>query len=236
MQCVNAVGVDVNTASRELLNYVSGVGPALARNIVEYRKEQGAFKNRDELKSVPGLGEKAFEQAAGFLRIHKGKQPLDESAVHPESYHVVDKIARKTGRKADNLIRNHEVLNKLNPQDFVDDSTGLLTIKDIFRELEKPGRDPRDNVKRFEFDPSLKTIKDVKAGMNLPGQVTNLTAFGCFVDIGIHENGLVHISELADRFVSDPAEIVALNQYVKVKVLSVDVERKRIQLSIKQSE
>ncbi|MCF8331933.1 MAG: RNA-binding transcriptional accessory protein [Bacteroidales bacterium] len=235
-QCVNRVGVEVNTASRELLAYVSGIGPVLAHNIVEYRKSNGAFQSRKELKKIPKLGPKAFEQAAGFLKISNSEQPLDESAVHPESYHIVNKMAQKAGVSAKKLMRNEQVLKKLNPADFVNEKTGILTIRDILKELEKPGRDPRKNIKNFEFDRSLKSIHDVKPGMLIPGQVNNITAFGCFVDIGIKENGLVHVSELADRFVSDPNEVVVLNQYVKVRVLSVNKERKRIQLSLKQVE
>lgn len=233
-QSVNRVGVDVNTASRELLAYVSGIGPALAHNMVEYRKVNGAFKNREALKKVPKLGPKAFEQAAGFLKITNSDQPLDESAVHPESYHIVKQMAQKLAVTPKKLIRNEPLLKQLDPADFVSDSKGLPTIRDILKELEKPGRDPRKNLKNFEFDRSLKSIEDVKPGMLIPGQVNNITAFGCFVDIGIKENGLIHVSELADRFVSDPGEVVVLNQYVKVRVLSVDKERKRIQLSLKQ--
>lgn len=235
MQCVNAVGVDVNTASHELLTYVSGIGSSLAQRIVDYRKKNGPFNHRKELKKVPDLGPKAFEQAAGFLRIYDGSFPLDASAVHPESYHIAGRMAEKAGMKTEDLIRNTRALKNIDPQEFVDEQTGLPTIRDILKELEKPGRDPRSGLKQFEFDRSLKSIEDVKPGMIVPGQVTNMTAFGCFVDIGIHENGLVHISELAERFVSDPAEVVSLNQYVSVKVLSVDRQRKRIQLSIKQA-
>ncbi|MCF8219705.1 MAG: RNA-binding transcriptional accessory protein [Bacteroidales bacterium] len=235
IQCVNRVGVDVNTASKELLTYVSGIGPGLAQNIVDYRKNT-AFVSRDELKKVPKLGPKAFEQAAGFLRIKNGKQPLDESAVHPESYYIVRKIAKSLGVKPEKLIRNSELLQQINPKDFVEADVGLPTVQDILKELEKPGRDPRENLKTFEFDRSLRTIEDVKPGMVVPGQVNNITAFGCFVDIGIKENGLIHVSELADRFISDPAEVVVLHQQLRVKVISVDTERKRIQLSLKQVE
>lgn len=235
IQCVNRVGVDVNTASKELLTYVSGIGPGLAQNIVDYRKNT-AFVSRDELKKVPKLGPKAFEQAAGFLRIKNGKQPLDESAVHPESYYIVRKIAKSLGVKPEKLIRNSELLQQINPKDFVEADVGLPTVQDILKELEKPGRDPRENLKTFEFDRSLRSIEDVKPGMVVPGQVNNITAFGCFVDIGIKENGLIHVSELADRFISDPAEVVVLHQHVQVKVISVDTERKRIQLSLKQVE
>ncbi|MGM0613610.1 MAG: Tex family protein [Bacteroidota bacterium] len=235
IQCVNRVGVDVNTASKELLTYVSGIGPGLAQNIVDYRKNT-AFVSRDELKKVPKLGPKAFEQATGFLRIKNGKQPLDESAVHPESYYIVRKIAKSLGVKPEKLIRNSELLQQINPKDFVEADVGLPTVQDILKELEKPGRDPRENLKTFEFDRSLRSIEDVKPGMVVPGQVNNITAFGCFVDIGIKENGLIHVSELADRFISDPAEVVVLHQHVQVKVISVDTERKRIQLSLKQVE
>lgn len=236
MKCVNAVGVEVNTASSQLLTYVSGIGPALAENIVKYREIHGPFGDRQQLKKVPKLGPKAFEQSAGFLRIKNGKQPLDASAVHPESYHVVKKMAATAGVKPENLIRNSELIKSFNPRDFVSEKAGLFTVTDILRELEKPGRDPRENIKKFEFDTSLKSIEDIKPGLIIPGQVTNITAFGCFVDIGIKENGLVHISELANRFVSDPAEVVVLNQQVMVKVLSVDLARKRIQLSMKELE
>ncbi|MFW6020318.1 MAG: Tex family protein [Bacteroidales bacterium] len=236
IQCVNKVGVDVNTASKELLTYVSGIGPNLALNIVDFRKKYESFTSREELKKVPKLGPKAFEQAAGFLRIKNGKQPLDESAVHPESYYIVRKMAKSLGVLPESLIRNSVLLKQISPEDFVEDNVGVLTIQDILKELEKPGRDPRETLKTFDFDRSLKTIEDVKPGMIVPGQVNNITAFGCFVDIGIKENGLIHVSELADRFISDPAEVVVLHQQLKVKVISVDTERKRIQLSLKQGE
>ncbi len=236
MKCVNAVGVEVNTASRQLLTYVSGIGPAVAENIVKYREEHGPFDDRQQLKKVPKLGPKAFEQSAGFLRIKNGRQPLDASAVHPESYHIVRKMAASAGVKPEKLIRNSRWIKKLDIKDFVSEDAGVYTVGDILKELEKPGRDPRENIRKFEFDSTLRSIDDIKPGMVIPGQVTNITAFGCFVDIGIKENGLVHISELANRFVSDPAEIVVLNQQVMVKVLSVDMERKRIQLSMKQLE
>ena len=236
IQCVNRVGVDVNTASKELLTYVSGIGPGLAQNIVDYRKTQKQFSSREDLKKVSKLGPKAFEQAAGFLRIKNGTQPLDESAVHPESYHIVRKMAKSLEVKPEDLIRNRELIRRINSDEFVEGEIGLPTIRDILKELEKPGRDPRENLKSFEFDRSLHKIEDVKPGMILPGQVNNITAFGCFVDIGIKENGLIHVSELAERFVSDPAEVVVLHQQLKVKVISVDTERKRIQLSLKQVE
>lgn len=236
MQCVNKVGVDLNTASKELLTYVSGIGPVLAQNIVDYRKEYGAFNSRAALKKVPKLGPKAFEQAAGFLKVKNSRQSLDESAVHPESYHVVTKMAHSMDVKTEQLMRNKSLIARLDASDFVDKNTGLPTVLDILKELEKPGRDPRENLKNFEFDRSIRSIEDVKPGMILPGQVTNITAFGCFVDIGIKENGLVHISNLANRFVSDPSEIVVLNQQLMVKVMSVDMDRKRIQLSVKDVE
>ncbi|MDH6309108.1 uncharacterized protein M2451_001679 [Dysgonomonas sp. PFB1-18] len=231
--CVNLVGVNVNTASKHLLTYVSGLGPVLAQNIVNYRAEHGAFKSRKELMKVARMGEKAFEQSAGFLRIADADNPLDNSAVHPESYHVVEKMAKDLKCTVKDLITNKELKKSLDLQKYVTDTVGLPTLNDIMEELDKPGRDPRKGIKMFEFDPNIRTIEDLREGMILPGIVTNITNFGCFVDVGIKENGLVHISELADRFVSDPTEVVSLHQHVEVKVLSVDLARKRVQLSMK---
>ena len=233
MSCVNAVGVELNTASQQLLSYVSGVGPALAGNIINYREENGGFKNRRELHKVPRLGDKAFEQCAGFLRIHNGDNPLDQSAVHPESYHIVEKMAKKLDVKVNDLIGNKELIAKINPKDFVEQDFGLETINDILKELEKPGRDPRKTFEAFEFDKDIRSIEDLKPGMSLNGIVTNITAFGAFVDIGVHQDGLVHISQMADHYIKDPNEVVRLNQRVRVKVLNVDVDRKRISLSMK---
>lgn len=231
--CVNLVGVNVNTASKHLLTYVSGLGPALAQNIVDYRASNGAFRSRKELMKVPRMGEKAFEQCAGFLRIAGAEDPLDNSAVHPESYHVVEAMAKDLKCTVKDLIENKELKKSLKLEKYVSDKVGLPTLNDIIEELDKPGRDPRKGIKVFEFDPNIKTIEDLREGMTLPGIVTNITNFGCFVDVGIKENGLVHVSELADRFVSDPTEVVSLHQHVEVRVLSVDISRKRVQLSMK---
>ncbi|MDD4514255.1 Tex family protein [Massilibacteroides sp.] len=231
--CVNAVGVNVNTASKHLLTYISGLGPALAKNIVAYRTEHGAFRNRRELLKVPRMGEKAFEQCAGFLRIQGGENPLDNSAVHPESYPIVQHMATDLNCSVEELITNKELKKKLDLKKYVSDKVGMPTLQDIIEELDKPGRDPRQAIKVFSFDPTIKTIEDLREGQVLPGIVTNITNFGCFVDVGVKENGLVHISELADRFVSDPTEVVSIHQHVTVKVLSVDMGRKRIQLSMK---
>lgn len=231
--CVNLVGVDVNTASKHLLTYISGLGPTLAQNIVTYRAEHGPFASRRELLKVPRMGEKAFEQSAGFLRITNGKNPLDNSAVHPESYPIVEKMAKDLGCTVSDLITNKELKKKLDLGKYVTGNIGLLTLTDIMEELDKPGRDPRQTIKVLEFDPNVKKLEDLKEGMVLPGIVTNITAFGCFVDVGIKENGLVHISEMADRFISDPTQVVSMHQHVKVKVQSVDLVRKRVQLSMK---
>lgn len=231
--CVNMVGVNVNTASKHLLTYISGLGPTLAQNIVNYRAKNGAFRTRKQLLKVPRMGEKAFEQCAGFLRIADGDNPLDNSAVHPESYVVVETMAKDLGCSIKELIENKELKKNLNLNKYVNDKVGLPTLNDIIEELDKPGRDPRKSIQAFEFDPTIKSIADLREGMILPGIVTNVTNFGCFVDVGIKENGLVHISELADRFVSDPTEIVSLHQYVQVKVISVDTNRKRVALSMK---
>ncbi len=231
---VNLVGVNLNTASKHLLTYISGLGLQLAQNIVDYRAENGAFQSRQELKKVPRLGEKAFEQCAGFLRIPDTGNPLDNSAVHPESYGIVEQMAKNLKCTVPELIQNKELRQKVNLQDYISEKTGLPTLKDIMDELEKPGRDLRQTIKVFAFDPSIRTIDDVKTGMRLPGIVTNVTNFGAFVDIGIKENGLVHISQLANRFISNPADVVALHQHVEVTVIEVDKERKRIQLSMKE--
>ena len=231
--CVNAVGVELNSASEQLLSYVSGVGPQIASNIVKYRNENGGFKSRKQLLKVPRLGEKAYEQCAGFLRIHDAAQPLDASAVHPESYHIVEKMAKKLKVEVRDLIGNKELISKINPKEFIDNDFGIETINDIISELEKPGRDPRKTFEVFEFNKDIRTINDLKAGMQLVGIVTNITAFGCFVDLGVHQDGLVHISQMSDQFIKDPNEIVKLNQKVKVTVTEVDVERKRISLSMK---
>ncbi len=231
--CVNLVGVNVNTASKHLLTYISGLGPTLAQNIVSYRAEHGPFKTRKELMKVPRMGEKAFEQCAGFLRIQGGKNPLDNSAVHPESYQVVQHMAEDLDCSVEELITNKQLKKNLKLEKYITDTVGMPTLHDIMEELDKPGRDPRQAIQVFSFDPDVKTIEDLKEGQILPGIVTNITNFGCFVDIGIKENGLVHISELADRFISDPTDVVSIHQHVKVKVLSVDLSRKRVQLSMK---
>ena len=231
--CVNLVGVNLNTASKHLLVYVSGLGESLAQNIVDYRTSEGAFSSRKELMKVPRLGAKAFEQCAGFLRIPDAENLLDNSAVHPESYHVVEKMARDLNCTIKELIDDKSLREKIDLKKYITDTIGLATLTDILDELEKPGRDPRTKVQMLEFNAAVKTIDDLNEGMILPGIVTNITNFGCFVDVGIKENGLVHISELADRFVSNPTEVVSLHQHVQVKVLSVDKERKRIQLSMR---
>ena len=231
--CVNLVGVNVNTASKHLLTYISGLGPTLAQNIMNYRAEHGPFTSRKELMKVPRMGEKAFEQSAGFLRIPDGKNPLDNSAVHPESYPIVERMAKDLKCSVADLITDKALKKKLKLTDYLTDKVGMPTLLDIMEELDKPGRDPRQTIQVFAFDPTVKTIEDLKEGQVLPGIVTNITNFGCFVDVGIKENGLVHISELADRFVSDPTQVVSIHQHVKVKVLSVDLSRKRVQLSMK---
>ena len=230
--CVNSVGVNLNTASRHLLTYVSGLGPALAQNIVDYRAENGAFSSRKELMKVPRMGAKAFEQCAGFLRIPGAKNPLDNSAVHPESYAVVEHIAKDLKCSVEDLIKNKELRSQIDIKKYVTDKIGLPTLTDIMAELEKPGRDPRQAIKVFEFDKNVKTIDDLKEGMTLPGIVTNITNFGCFVDVGIKENGLVHVSQICRQFVSDPTTVVSIHQHVQVKVVSIDRERKRIGLTM----
>ncbi|GEJ44150.1 Tex family protein [Chryseobacterium sp. ON_d1] len=232
MKCVNSVGINLNTASKSLLSYVSGIGEKMAENIVSYRTENGAFEDRKQLKKVPRLGEKAFQQAAAFVRIANAKNPLDNSAVHPEAYGIVEKMAKDLGIKTDELIANKEKIALIKPENYITGEIGMLGIQDILKELEKPGLDPRKAAKVFEFDPNVKSIKDLKAGMILPGIVNNITAFGCFVDLGIKESGLVHISQLKDGFVSDVNEVVKLHQHVRVKVTEVDEARKRVQLSM----
>ena len=231
--CVNLVGVNVNTASKELLTYISGLGPVLAQNIVQYRAENGPFDSRKDLKKVPRLGEKAFEQCAGFLRIPNGSNPLDNSAVHPESYPVVEKMAADLHCTVGELMKRKELKQQIRLEKYQTDQIGMPTLQDIMKELDKPGRDPRSEIQEFSFNPDIHTIDDLREGMVLPGIVTNITNFGCFVDVGIKENGLVHISELADRFVSNPADVVSIHQHVQVRVLSIDTTRKRVQLSMK---
>lgn len=231
--CVNLVGVNVNTASKHLLTYVSGLGPALAQNIVDYRMANGPFRSRKELLGVPRMGAKAFEQCAGFLRIPHAENPLDNSAVHPESYPIVERMAEDMGCSVADLIKDKELRARIKVENYVAGEVGLPTLNDIMQELDKPGRDPRQKIQAFAFDKNIRSIGDLQEGMELPGIVTNITNFGCFVDIGIKENGLVHISQLADRFVSDPSSVVGIHQHVRVKVLGVDRERKRIQLTMK---
>jgi protein Tex len=233
MSSVNAVGVEVNTASKQLLSYVSGLGPQLAQNIVEYRNENGPFQSREALKKVPRLGDKAFEQAAGFLRIRDGKNPLDGSAVHPERYNVVESMAKDLGTDINTLIKNKEIRAKIHLKNYVNENLGLPTLNDILNELNKPGRDPREEYEAFQFADGIEKMGDLRPGMKLPGIVTNITKFGAFVDIGVHQDGLVHISHLSNRFISDPSEAVKVYQKVQVSVLEVDVERKRISLSMK---
>ena len=230
--CVNLVGVNLNTASSHLLTYISGLGPQLAQNIVNYRAENGAFNSRKELMKVPRMGAKAFEQCAGFLRIPGAKNPLDNTAVHPESYHIVEQMAKDLKCTVNELIADKELRRKINISDYVTPVVGLPTLQDIMQELEKPGRDPRKAIKVFEFDKNVRTIADLREGMILPGIVGNITNFGAFVDIGIKENGLVHLSQLAERYISDPTEIVSIHQHVMVRVMNVDTDRKRIQLSM----
>ncbi|WP_353078541.1 Tex family protein [Flavobacterium sp.] len=232
MSCVNSVGINVNTASKSLLSYVSGIGEKMAENIVAFRTENGPFEDRKQLKKVPRLGEKAYQQAAAFIRIKDGKNPLDNSAVHPEAYAIVEKMAKDLGVKTTDLIANKEKIAQIQPENYITSEIGILTLKDALKELEKPGLDPRKAAKVFEFDPNVRTIKDLKKGMILPGIVNNITAFGCFVDIGTKESGLVHISQLKAGFVSDVNEVVKLHQHVQVKVVEVDDARKRIQLTM----
>ena len=231
--CVNLVGVNLNTASQHLLTYVSGLGPVLAQNIVDYRKENGAFTSRAQLKKVPRLGPAAFQQCAGFLRIPNAKNPLDNSAVHPESYHVVEQMAKDQHCSVSDLISDASKRSKIDIKKYVTEEVGLPTLTDIMKELEKPGRDPREQIEEFEFDSSVQCVEDLHEGMELPGIVTNITNFGAFVDIGVHQDGLVHVSQLADRYVSDPTQVVRLHQHVRVRVIGVDLRRQRISLSMR---
>ncbi len=233
VSCVNSVGVEVNTASKQLLTYVSGLGPQLAQNIIDYRNENGPFESRAQLKKVHRLGAKAFEQAAGFLRIRDAVNPLDSSAVHPESYHVVEKMAADAGGSVADLMKDKSLRIKIRLQNYVSDTIGLPTLNDIMQELTKPGRDPRKQFEIFSFAEGVNSIEDLQAGMKLPGIVTNITAFGAFVDVGVHQDGLVHISQMADRYIKDPAEVVSVHQKVEVTVMSVDLAKKRISLSMK---
>lgn len=233
--CVSGVGVEVNIASKQLLKYVSGLGPQLAGNIVKYINERGPFQSREEFKNVPKLGQKAYEQAAGFLRIRDGENPLDRSAVHPESYHIVDAISQDLGCTVLDLMQDEELRNRIDLKRYVTDKVGLPTLEDILNELAKPGRDPREKFESFRFEEGIEKVEDVKSGMRLPGIITNVTAFGAFVDIGVHQDGLIHISQLADRFVKNPGDVVKVHQNVTVTVLDVDLKRNRISLSLKKS-
>ena len=231
--CVNLVGVNLNTASSHLLTYISGLGPQLAQNIVSYRAEHGSFASRRDLLKVPRMGAKAFEQCAGFLRIPNAKNPLDNTAVHPESYGIVEQMAKDLGCTVSELIADKQLRLRIRPERYLTDTVGMPTLKDILQELDKPGRDPRGPIKVFEFAPNVRTLDDLREGMELPGIVGNITNFGAFVDIGIKENGLIHLSQLADRYVSDPNEVVSIHQHVRVRVLGIDTERKRIQLTLR---
>jgi protein Tex len=231
--CVNAVGVNLNTASKHLLSYVAGLGPAIAANVVKYRQENGNFTARSQIKKVARLGDKAYEQCAGFLRIHEAKNPLDNSAVHPESYPVVEQMAKDLKCTVKDLMTTADLRKRLNLTAYVTPKTGILTLQDIIKELEKPSRDPREQLVAFEFDPNVKKVEDLYEGMVLPGIVTNITAFGCFVDVGVKQDGLVHISQLANQYVSDPNQVVKLQQHVQVRVMEVDIARKRVALSMK---
>ena len=235
MSCVNSVGVNLNTASQHLLQYVSGLGPALAKNIVDYRRENGAFESRAQLKKVPRLGPSAFEQCAGFLRIPDAKNPLDNSAVHPESYKIVEQMAKDQGCTVIDLIKDKEKREAVDLKKYVAGDVGLPTLTDIMKELEKPGRDPREQIEEFEFAKGIETVDDLVEGMELPGIVTNITNFGAFVDIGVHQDGLVHVSQLANKYVSDPTQVVRLHQHVRVRVIGVDLRRQRISLSMKET-
>jgi uncharacterized protein len=235
VSCVNAVGVNLNTAGKYLLSYVSGIGPSIAENIVNFRKEKGRFTNRKQLMEVPRLGGKAYEQCAGFLRIKSSDNPLDESGVHPEAYKVVEQMAKDAGIAVKEMIGNETIVNKIPLRSYVNENIGLHTLQDILKELKKPGLDPRNEVQAFEFA-NIYSIEDVSVGMIVPGQVTNLTRFGAFVDIGVKQDGLVHVSEIAHKYISDPGEVLKLNDKVMVKVMEVDKARKRIALSIKQTQ
>ena len=236
ISCVNAVGVELNTASKQILAYVSGLGPALAQSIVEYRNQHGAFKRRSDLKKVPRLGEKAFEQAAGFLRIRGAENPLDTSGVHPERYALVEKMAADLGHNVDSLLKDDKLRRSISLNKYVTDEVGLPTLNDILKELSKPGLDPREKFEAFSFTEGVNSVSDLKVGMKLPGIVTNITAFGAFVDVGVHQDGLVHLSQLANRFIKDPNEVVKVHQHVEVTVTEVDVNRSRISLSMKTDE
>jgi len=233
MNCVNDVGVKVNTASQQLLTYVSGLGPMLAKNVIAYRNENGPFRSRASLKKVPRLGPKAFELAAGFLRIDNAENPLDASAVHPESYHIVDRMARDMGCVVADLMSREDIRRRINLESYLGEEHGLPTLQDIMLELAKPGRDPRKQFETVAFAADIRTIDRLIPGMKLTGIVTNVTNFGAFVDIGVHQDGLVHISEMSDKFVKNPAYVVSVNQKVTVTVLTVDAERKRISLSMR---
>jgi uncharacterized protein len=233
ISCVNGVGVELNTASKQLLSYVSGLGESLAANIIAHRNANGPFKSRQELLKVPRLGPKAFEQCAGFLRIRDAANPLDASAVHPESYGIVDAMARDVKCSVADLLRDAEPRRRIDARRYVTETVGLPTLNDILSELAKPGRDPRQKFEAFSFQEGVEKVEDLKPGMKLPGIVTNVTAFGAFVDIGVHQDGLVHVSQLADRFVKDPSEVVKVHQKVMVTVTAVDLERKRIALSMR---
>jgi uncharacterized protein len=232
ISCVNKVGIDINTASKYLLTYVSGIGPGLAENIINYRTEIGQFSSRKQLLEVPKLGNKAFEQAAGFLRIRNGENPLDNTSIHPERYGLVNKMAKSIRKELNDLLGNAEIINEIELSKFTDDEVGMATLNDILADLKKPGHDPRKMVKVFEFDKTIKTIDHLAVGKELPGIVNNVTNFGAFVDIGIKENGLIHISNLADEYISNPADVIALHQHVMVQVISIDKERKRIGLKL----
>jgi uncharacterized protein len=233
MSCVNGVGVDLNRASSQLLTYVSGLSASIAKNIIIYREKNGPFISRKQIPDVPRLGAKAFEQSAGFLRIPESKNPLDASAVHPESYHIVDAMAKDLGATVVDLMKNPDLRDQIDVSKYVTDAVGIPTLNDIIEELAKPGRDPRDKFEEFSFADGIEKIEDLKPGMKIPGIVTNITAFGAFVDIGVHQDGLVHISQMANRFVKNPAEIVKVQQKITVNVLEVDLERNRISLSMK---
>jgi uncharacterized protein len=236
ISCVNAIGVELNTASKQILSYISGLGPQLAQNIVEYRNKNGAFKRRNDLKKIPRLGEKAFEQAAGFLRIRNAEHPLDSSSVHPERYALVEKMAKDLNCKLDDLMKDEQLRKRIKLQDYISDSVGLPTLNDILNELAKPGLDPRDQFEAFSFSDGINAITDLHVGMLLPGIITNITAFGAFVDIGVHQDGLVHLSQMSNRYIKDPNEVVKVSQKVMVKVTEVDINRKRIALSMKTDE
>lgn len=236
ISCVNSIGVELNTASKQILAYISGLGPQLAQNIVEYRNKNGAFKRRSDLKKIPRLGDKAFEQAAGFLRIRNAEQPLDSSAVHPERYQLVEQMAKDLNCKVEDLMRDEQLRKKIKLQNYISETVGLPTLTDIMDELAKPGRDPREQFEAFSFSEGINSINDLHVGMTLPGIITNITAFGAFVDIGVHQDGLVHVSQMSDKFIKDPNEVVKVSQKVMVRVTEVDVARKRIALSMKSDE